>query len=277
MTIGSEDQSLLHAALLAAREAIRDVNIPTETFSAFLLERQIDLAVVNTALAQDLYLACGCGRGNAAAIKSFREIYRPLVRKVAARFDRSGAFADEVEQQLNETLLVKTAETPPRIEQYKGNGPLGAFVATAARNIANRLAQRSTRFQGEEALARQFFEAPDMETTILKNRYREIFNKALVMAIRSLPRRDRLILHWNLIGKVSTTKLAASYGVSQPTMSRWIQRSAQRIFSEAKRVIRDELDLDTVELSSIFAMVRSQIEITISLSRTGQDSRDDVP
>ena len=72
----------------------------------------------------------------------------------------------------------------------------------------------------------------------------------------------------NLVEKVSTTRIAAMYKVSQPTISRWVQRSARTIHETVKDLVCDELDIDTRELTSLLSLVRSQIEITISQGST---------
>jgi len=89
--------------------------------------------------------------------------------------------------------------------------------------------------------------------------------------LRKLPSRERLILRMNLVEHVSTTQIAALYRVSQPTVSRWIQRSAKSIFAAVKNLVCDELAIDTRELESLLLLVRSQIDITLSHA-TGNSS-----
>jgi RNA polymerase sigma-70 factor (ECF subfamily) len=126
------------------------------------------------------------------------------------------------------------------------------------------MATRSTRFQGEEALVQRFSEANDVEGNMLKRRHGEIFSHALSVALRELTTRDRLVLRMNVVDRISTTRIAAIYKVSQPTVSRWIQRSARTIFATVKDLVCDELEIDSRELDSLLVLVRSQIEITIS-------------
>jgi len=90
----------------------------------------------------------------------------------------------------------------------------------------------------------------------------------LRLALRQLPRRERLILRMNLVERVSTTRIATMYKVSQPTVSRWIQRASRTIYETVKYLVCDELEIGTAELESLLALVRSQIEITISRGST---------
>jgi len=256
----------LDMALQAARAAWPTLEVPDEAFARFLRMREIDLRAVTSATIQDLYLACACATGVPGALSAFAARHRGAIAAVARSFDDSPAFADEIEQRMNEALFVDRPGTPGRIARYRGQGPLAGFVTTSVRRIAMRLSASGVRFQGEDALVRQFAEMPDQEALLLKARYRETFNRALPIALRQLPRRDRLILRLNLVDRVSTTKLAVMYGVNQSTVSRWIERSAKTIFLAVKELICDELEVDTAELRSLLALVRSQIELTFSQS-----------
>jgi RNA polymerase sigma-70 factor len=172
---------------------------------------------------------------------------------------------------MNETLFVATEGQPKKIGQYTGDGPLTGFVSTSARRTAMRMVASASRFQGEDALARQFSAVHDQEVAMLKARYGDLFNGAISLALRKLAPRDRLILRLNLIERISTTKLATTYNVSQPTVSRWIQRAADQIFSTVKEMLCEELKIDTSELHSLLALVRSQIDFTLSRCGTDDD------
>lgn len=214
--------------------------------------------------AADLLLACACAENVPGALRRFREHYAPVVASAVRSFDESNAFAEEVYQRLSETLFVDRPERPAKIHRYSGRGALAGFVATSARRIALRLTAAAAPFQGEEALIQHFSAVHEHETAMLKQRHRETFNRALSVALRQLPRRDRLVLRMNVIERVSTTRIAVIYKVSQPTVSRWLQRAAQTIFATVKELICDELDIDTRELESLLLLVRSQIEISIA-------------
>jgi RNA polymerase sigma-70 factor, ECF subfamily len=250
-------------ALVAAREAWPTLEVPNTVFAAFLEARQVNLTNVTSAITQDLYLACACLHGTPGALSAFAEKFSPTIRSIARRFNSSPSFGDDVEQQLNEVLFVGGVEGA-RIGRYVGGGALLGFVGTAARRIALRQVRAQPTFQGEEDLVEQFADVRDHEMDMLKDRYRMTFNKALPIALRQLPRRDRLILRMNVVERVSTTKIASIYRVSQPTVSRWIQSAASRIFAVVKELVCEELEIDTKEMGSLLTLVRSQIDLTLS-------------
>jgi RNA polymerase sigma-70 factor (ECF subfamily) len=248
------------------------VLLDPEEFLRFLEGHHLAPEALPDAVLPDLYLACACAKGSSAALRAFTEVYTPVVAGVARRFDRSPAFLDDVAQRVNQTLFV---DGQLKIALYKGQGTLAAFVSTTARRIAFRMVSGVPRFHGEELLLRQFADVDDHETALLKERCRDVFNRALLVALRQLPRRDRLILRMNIIEQVSTAKIGAMYKVSQPTVSRWIQRSARQIFITVKDLLRHELDVDTQEVQSIFTLVRSRLDIGLSQATADGGGRTD--
>lgn len=215
-------------------------------------------------IVSDLYLAAACAADVPGALQLFRMRMFPVVAHAARTYDASVPFAEEVYQRLCEVMFVGAPDSPAKIRQYGGEGPLAKYIGTAARRVALRMATKSARFQGEEALVEHFSQIHTQETAILKLQHRDLFNRALAIGLRALSDRERLVLRLNLNHRVSTTKLAAMYGVSQPTISRWIQRAARTIFKKVKELVCDELEIDTRELQSLLFLVRSQIEISIS-------------
>jgi RNA polymerase sigma-70 factor, ECF subfamily len=255
--------SELGATFSAAKSAWPTLALSADEYADFLVCRFPAARSISEGILQDLFLACACGRNVPGALRCFAERFLPIVTRVVRKFDPSPSFVEEVYQRLSETMFVGGASRRPKIESYTGQGPLSGFVGTAARRVALRLVSKAARFQGEEALMERFSQDNEHETALLKHQYRDTFNKALSTALRQLPRRERLILRMNLVEHVSTTRIAAIYKVSQPTVSRWIQRAARSIFATVKDLVCDELEIDTSELESLLLVVRSQIEITI--------------
>lgn len=250
--------------LSGARAAWPALPLKAEEFARFLAERFESPHDVPRDTLGDLFLACACAGNVPGALQAFRERMFPVVVLALRPFDESEAFAEEVFQRLSGSLFVSAIPAQGKITRYRGQGSLAGFVATSARRIALRLSTDSARFQGEAELVHHFSQFEEQETSLLKLRYRDTFNRALAVALRGLSRRERLVLRMNLVERVSTTRIAAIYRVSQPTVSRWIQRSAKNIFAAVKGLVCDELAIDTRELESLLLLVRSQIDITIS-------------
>lgn len=219
-------------------------------------------------LVADLYLAAACAQDVPGALQAFRTRMFPAVAQATKTYDPSVPFAEEVFQRVSEAMFVGGPDGQPKIFHYEGDGPLARFIGTAARRIALRMATTSSRFKGEEALVDHLSRMHTQETTFLKQQHRDLFNRALAIAVRQLSDRQRLILRLNLTERVSTTRIAAMYKVNQSTISRWVKEAARTIFAKVKELVCDELDIDTRELESLLLLVRSQIEINISLANS---------
>jgi RNA polymerase sigma-70 factor, ECF subfamily len=258
-----ESDAELNRAFVLGKTAWPSVELSLADFADHVRRHAVTTNVPIEIL-QDIFLACACGRGVPTALQCFRERYFGVVGAAVRCFDASPQFADEIYQRLSEALFVSGPGSEAKIHRYKGQGPLAGFVRTSGRRIAMRVSAALARFQGEEALIQQFSQASELDATLAKLECRDAINRALSVALRQLPRRERLILRMNLIEKISTTRIAAMYKVSQPTVSRWIQRTAKSIHETVKELVCEELDIDTRELDSLLSLVRSQIEITIS-------------
>jgi RNA polymerase sigma-70 factor (ECF subfamily) len=255
----------LGQAIAVAKKSWPALDLATSDFMDFLRRRPLPDGQISDEALGDLYLACACFKNVPGALHSFQRRYLSVVIQAVKRFDGSVGFAEEVFQRLCETLFVGRAGAEPKIVRYRGKGALAGFVYTSARRMALRMTKGAPRrAKGEDALVDQFSQAYGMETMLLQREHQATFNRALASALRALPPRERLVLRLNLIEHVSTSEIAAMYKVSQPTISRWIQRAARSIFVAVKESICDQLDIDTRELRSLLILVRSQIEITIS-------------
>jgi RNA polymerase sigma-70 factor len=257
------DDAALARAYEAGTSAWPGLALPREELACVLVSRRVDVATASPAILKDLFLARACARNVPGALRAFREQFLAVVALAVRRFDDTPSFTEEVYQHLCEVLFVDGPKRKGRIDRYDGSGTLAGFVGTAARRIAMRTVAGNARFQGEEALIEQLTHGDGQETAMVRLQHRETFNRALSVALRQLPRRERLILRMNLVERISTTRIAAMYKVSQPTVSRWLQRTAQTIFEAVKDLVCDELDVDTRELESLLLEVRSQIEITV--------------
>ena len=216
--------------------------------------------------AEDLYLAHACITNAPGALEVFETTHRHTIESAARTVDAPPPFLDEVRQRLREALFVAKDGGPPRIGQYSGQGPLAGWVATTTRRIAFRVARAgsSRKFVGEEALASEFCKGGDPDLIFLKAQYKVAFDEAIVKALRKLPRRERLILRLNLVQGVSMDRIAKMHNVTQPTVSRWLQRARVEIMKTIRDVVRDELNIHDRDFDSVLYLVRSQIDVSFS-------------
>jgi RNA polymerase sigma-70 factor (ECF subfamily) len=213
----------------------------------------------------DLYLACACASGQPDALARFERSYLQPLRTLVPEIDASEARLDELKQLLRERLLVGDSSRPPRISDYAGRGSLAAWVQVAAR----RLALSTLRGHVKEVLTSDpgWFEeelGPDPELDLVRVRHAGEFRDAIRAALQESSVRERELLRLHLVDGVSLTKLAAIYGVSQPTVSRWFSQLRQLLLERTEQRLRSLLGVDSAELDSLVRLLHGQLDLSIS-------------
>ena len=117
----------LQAIVDEARAAFPEIANAGDLLARALAERIDPDEPVESALAAlrgtDLWLACGCARGDPASLRVFDQRYLSKVPALIRRADADGQLAQEVAQELREKLLVPEAGRA-RIADYSGRGDL---------------------------------------------------------------------------------------------------------------------------------------------------------
>jgi RNA polymerase sigma-70 factor (ECF subfamily) len=258
----------LARASAEGRAAWPDLEVDPAAFTRHLAERvdegEDPAAAVGALHAADLYLACACGAGSAAAVEAFARRFLADLRQVLSPMG-AAPLAEDVRQILLERLFVGSAEAPPKIGTYSGRGPLAAWVRVSAVRVAVSL--RRSEHPGEAPRDDDDLEplpyAVDPELDALKLRYAAVFNAALRDAFASLPPRDRTLLRLHYVDGVSVERIASAYNAHRVSASRWLSAARARVREETSRLLRDRQRLSESELESLTRLVRSRLEVSL--------------
>jgi RNA polymerase sigma-70 factor (ECF subfamily) len=213
----------------------------------------------------DLFLACACACDVPGAASAFDRALLSQVARWVRRVDATPAFADEVRQRLGERLLVTAPGRPPRLAEYEGRGPLGAWVRVAALRVALDLKRERSRAMGDVLEAELVLAArPDPEEALLIERHRQDYQAALRTALRILTVRERTILRLSILDGLSTDGLGALYNVHKTTTARWVRQARARLIGETYRCLSEQLMLSEAQLHSLNRVLLSQIELRLS-------------
>jgi RNA polymerase sigma-70 factor (ECF subfamily) len=262
----------LLAMLEQGRAAWAGLRLDPEVFAAYVGEHvppeadtDVD-AVLCEIQAADLYLACACAHGVPGAARAADEAYLSSLSSVLHHVDSSPAFADEVRQIVRDKLFVSADGGPPKIVSYSGRHPLAAWMRVAARRVGLGLRREDDvrARAGAAALAEALPAGVDPELDYLKARYRAEFREAFQAAVAALTERERVLLRLSLIERLSHEKIALIYGVSQPTVTRWIARARGSIAEGTQRILCERLRLDASEIHSIAKLVYSELHLSLS-------------
>jgi RNA polymerase sigma-70 factor (ECF subfamily) len=202
-------------------------------------------------------LACACLHHHPRALQLFDTQVLPRIDAVVRRYDASDAFVDEVRQSLREKLFMP----PPRIAEYSGHGPLVAWLrAAAARTALNALRpERRAALVDSDELETLPNAAPDPDLQLLRGKHRGAFRAAFQQALAELPLRERTALKLNALDGVSLERIGAMYGKDKSTVSRWLAHAHQVLLEETKARLQAQLGLDSDEVESVVAALKSQL------------------
>ena len=247
--------------MIIARDALQGFSFDEAAFADFLRARP-DAQPVHGG---ELLLIFLCLAHDARALERFeRDHFAPLQSVVAAIDSRSNFVAD-VLQELRTKLYAEG-----RLSQYRGRGPVSAWLRRAAVNTAAMLLRPSRREDPLDPLSDEVVD--DAELSYLKQRYREPFRRAFIDALQSLSPRERTVLRLNSLSGVSIDELGVMYRVHRATAARWVQRAREQIIDQTRALLIARLALSTEEALELVALMRSQLDV--SLTRYLRDVRE---
>jgi len=270
----------LAALVQSARAAWPRLSLAPHTFVGHLAERLARAEDPASALAalhgDDLFLACACAHAEPRALSEFRARYEGEVTAALSRLSEPRAFLDEVLQLLLMRSFVPQGDRPPKIAEYGGRGPLGAWVRVAAVRLAIDLRRREKKHSSSppESMLDVLDPAVDPEIELLRSRYLQDFNAAFAAAFKSLERRSRNALRLQLIDGLGIDEIGALYHVHRSTAARWLVSARQTLVDETRRVLAERLRLTDSEFDSLMRVVKSQLDLGIQQLLT-EDSDDE--
>jgi RNA polymerase sigma-70 factor (ECF subfamily) len=149
---------------------------------------------------------------------------------------------------------------------YRGAGPLGAWLRVVAIRVARDL-QRSQKAHlslEDRGPAELRSKLPDPELEYLKRRYGQEFREAFASTLRSLPPRERNVLHLYFVEGMTSAAIGTLYRVQGATIRFWIKRSKAAILAGVRERLRSRLGAETEELESLLRLVKSELNVSIS-------------
>jgi RNA polymerase sigma-70 factor (ECF subfamily) len=255
----------LQAFIHSAQQALPEVALDPALFVAHVAERLPEAGDAAGALAKlqapDLYLACACVQGVPQALAIFEREHLARARLFITRVDTGRDFVNEVIQRLGERLLVGPE---PRIGQYGGTGPLGAWVRVAATRLAlnvRRDGQRADKIRSGEPVG----EAVDVEADFINGQYRGQIESAFRIAFTHLSDGERTVLRLHYVERMDTPAIARRQKINRSTASRRLAAARRHLLDETHRELERVLPaLTTLSRDSLIRAVRSQIDLNLS-------------
>ena len=250
----------------ASRREWPDIDVPFEEFAAHV-ERctpnpheQGSRGAIRWA---DLYIACACARGDAAAISAFETAFFGEVDAAAVKLGARGLPVEELRQLVRERLFVAEPGERPRILEYSGRGEFRGWVRIVATRQALNVTARTQRevpFDGDE-LAFVVGTGEDPELAFFRQRYAETFRLAFHQAFDDLYPRERSLIRYAFVQGLTIDAIAELYGVHRATAARWIVK-AHTDWERLRNAAR-ALGVSKSDYASMVRLIQSHFHITL--------------
>lgn len=230
-----------------------DDSILMEKVAAFLgQERESadpNAHAIDVPHAGDLYLAAACGAGDAKALAAFENAFIADVPRALSRFSPHPDFVEEAKQRLREKLFIGTKGRPPRILEYAGRGPLGAWVRIAALRTAITMRRSKARTHQDLGTPDDLASpATGPELAVVRGQRRLILKHAIQSALGALQPDERELLRMHVLKGLTVAEIGARVGVHASTVSRRIAKSRTAVLAYTKHeLVRVGLARDEVE------------------------------
>lgn len=259
----------LTAALSQARAAWPELSVPPPRFESYVAERISDAAgleaLLTSATLSELYLACACSDGDAAASAALEAGYFPSVKLALARMRLPQHVVDEVLQWLRGHLFLARRDGRRGIAGFRGGrGTLAAWLSVIAVREASRLVQNNRRHagNGDVELARLSGSERDVEKQYAHKWSQEAFQRAFVLALSQLNDREKSLLRMHYLDGMTLEQLATIYRTHRATAVRWLAAARQRLLDRTRATLVEQLHVPFSDCDSIIQSAREQLELT---------------
>lgn len=259
--------------------------LPQERFLPFLQRCLREAAVPSGALeslhVEDVYLACSYGLGIEAARKQVEEEHFTRIKRRLARMQMPPELIADVLQELR-CRLVEMVQPDYAGRIYSGRGSLGGWLQIAALRTAERRKQRAQHElpQHDERVALavhdQLLPAPDPEMEHLIRSYSAAFGTAMTQALAALSSRERNLLRYHFLERLSIDQLATTYSVHRATVARWIARAQQHLADETRTRLLAQIPIAADSIPRLLTLIRSKLNLSLSvvLQRTPEEEKE---
>jgi RNA polymerase sigma-70 factor (ECF subfamily) len=223
----------------------------------------------------DLYLACACVLKKPGAHQELEAGFFSKLSALLRYLNLPEADLEDVCQNVIIQLLVGTTKGP-QLAEYRGRGSLMSWLqAIAVRQALRKGVPRE--LPEQHVLDFLEYASPpgfDPELDYMKRHYRGVIQELLNQARKSLSSEQQYLLKLYLKDRLSTTELGKIFGVSQPTISRWLQKIRDELYTETKRLLKERFDISSQEFKSLMEIIKSQLDINFSKLPSDEEDKD---
>ncbi|MBX7080187.1 MAG: sigma-70 family RNA polymerase sigma factor [Nannocystaceae bacterium] len=216
---------------------------------------------------EEFVLAQACAAGDAVAIAAFEREYVALVPRYLARIEPEAEVIDEVRQRVRARVLVAEPGRAPRIAEYSGKGPLGAWLRVVARSVHSNLRRdrpAPSASPPSHALLHKAGPPLSPELAALHERYLPTILTAIEAAIASLPPRDRTLFKLHYLDGLALEAIGRMHGVHKATVSRWLAAARQQVQEQVTAALAQAAGTAPADARSLLLLLESQLDVSLA-------------
>ncbi|MBX7096688.1 MAG: hypothetical protein K1X89_03160 [Myxococcaceae bacterium] len=211
--------------------------------------------------ADELELAQACARGDDAALERFeREYLAPTTEALRKKFGADTA--QEATQRLRLMLLVPAKPgRPPGLLDFRGTGPLKAWLRVTASRLALEVLQSGklpANYSDAKAISSR-----DDELQALATRYGPLLEEAFAAALEGLERRERLALKLHTLEQLPLEKIAAIFHVNASSVSRWLNAARQSLHERTLALLEERLSLSPASARKLLGQLQGEWDVSL--------------
>jgi RNA polymerase sigma-70 factor (ECF subfamily) len=258
---GMELQSLVASVVRAGREAWPAVGYTEAQLAAWLAAGGVGEAQVR-AHGRDLFLAAACAEGDPGAVAALETELIARVPEYVARFHLSPDALDDLRQRVRVRLLTGDR---PRIGDYRGHGPLGAWLRMCAIRTALNMRElmAAERAHGDSWHMLSGLD-PSLDQLLDRQRHRSTLKEALEAALASLEPREKTLLRMHFIEGLSIDGIGLVFRVHRATAARWLVALRGKVLELFQDRLAVDLGARKSEVQSLVRLLRTEIEASVS-------------
>lgn len=258
----------LHEAWRAQCAARPTFSISQARFAAYVRARlpaepPAAPAPIDSLCLDDLFLACGCVDGDAAAIAAFERELAPLIARAVGSFGEEAS--KEVGQGLRAALLVDHRGRGPLLQEYRGEGALRRWLRVVAVREATRLYHALKR-EGpseDEALFDSLVGPGDAAAELVGRDAAQQFRRAFSAALAALPARERTALRLHVVDGLTIDQIAPAFDVHRATVARWINTARETALAQTRHHLMRDLKLGASDADSLIRVAQSRVDLSL--------------
>jgi RNA polymerase sigma-70 factor (ECF subfamily) len=209
----------------------------------------------------DLDVAAKALQGDAAALRALDELLAAIPDWVS-RLSLSASELDELTQRVRELLLVGAS---PKLKEYSGQGPLGAWLRVVTVRLATRELARTRPTESLDGATLTTLSSQSPEAQLARAKWQALFDDALKAAFAALTEEQRTLFRLQFRQGLTLDQIAKVLQVHRATVARHIAEARERLWDDLTTRLKARLGTaENDDVETLLRDFRSRLDVSLS-------------